>query len=408
MVGVTTADLAGLGRAGAPAEGPAGGQPGGRVVARSWPVGEVAAAAAGFAEGSLSVATRRAYGSDVRQFRRWLAGYPEGELGDPVVVAGVVSAPVGPGTVVEYLTEKALAVTGTGQWRYAPSSMTRWLSAITREHVEAGYRSPCGDPAVLAVLGGIRRGHARPRRQAAPLLLDGLRRAVLATDVTAFPSGVAGTRDVALLVMGFAGAFRRGELSALTVGDVTVHAEDGLHVRLRTSKTDQDGHGAVKGLPYGANPVTCPVCAFRRWYQVVAAAGQGRPEVMRVVRSGSLAVHVCREEFTALLPGGTALFPVLAKGGFVTAAGTDPTRFTAMSGSAIGHVVKRRAAAAGLPAEVLSGHSLRAGFVTQAIRAGASHHQIMRQTFHKDPATVEIYVRENAPLVENAATMIGL
>ncbi|AMM22661.1 hypothetical protein AX769_21235 (plasmid) [Frondihabitans sp. PAMC 28766] len=71
-------------------------------------------------------------------------------------------------------------------------------------------------------------------------------------------------------------------------------------------------------------------------------------------------------------------------------------------------IVKERARNAGLPAEALSGHSLRAGFITQAIRAGASHHQIMRQSMHKNPATVEIYVRENAPLEQNAVTMIGL
>lgn len=378
------------------------------VVAPYRPAAELAAAAASFAEASLSVSTRRAYASDVRQFRRWLAGYTESELGDPDVVARVVSVPVGPGTIVEYLTEKALALNAAGEWRYAPSSMTRWLSAITRDHAEQGYASPCSHPSVLAVLAGIRREHARPRRQAAPLLLDGLRKTVLATDVTSFPSGVHGTRDIALLVMGFAGAFRRSELSALTIGDVTLHEEDGLHVRVRSSKTDQDGHGQIKGLPYGANSATCPPCAFRRWYRVVAAFTTGRPEVMRTLRGQNLAVHVCRDDFTLTVPRAVPLFPALSKGGFVKAAGTDPRSFEAMSGSAIAHVIKRRATAAGLSAESLSGHSLRAGFVTQAVRAGASHHQIMRQTFHKDPATVEVYVRENAPLVENAATMLGL
>lgn len=289
-----------------------------------------------------------------------------------------------------------------------PFAMTRWLSAITRDHVEQGLPSPCTHPTVLAVLAGIRREHARPRRQSAPLLLDGLRKAVLATDVTTFPGGVAGTRDVALLVVGFAGAFRRSELSVLTVGDVTPHEEDGLHVRVVSSKTDQEGHGAIKGLPYGANSVTCPPCAFRRWYQVMAAATKGRPEVMKALRGQNLAVHVCRDDFTPALPRRVALFPGLSKGGFVKAAGADPSLFDAMSGSAIAHVIKRRARDAGIPADELSGHSLRAGFVTQAIRAGASHHQIMRQTFHKDPATVEVYVRENAPLEQNAATMIGL
>lgn len=372
------------------------------------PAAELAVAVAGFANASLSEATRRAYASDLRGFRRWLAGYADGELGDSRVVAGMESCPVEPATVIKFLTEKALAVTSTGAWRYAPSSINRWLSAITRDHLEHGFTSPCAHPSVLAVSAGIRREHARPRRVSAPLLLDGLRRAVLATDVITFPAGVQGVRDIALLVLGFSGAFRRSELSALTVGDVAVHAEDGLHVRLPRSKTDQDGHGQMKGLPYGANPSTCPPCAYRRWYVLMAAATQGRPEVMRALRTQNLVDHLCRQKWMPTLNPRVVLFPVLSRGGFVNAAGQDPLAFTALSGSAIAHVVKRRSADAGLDAAAISGHSLRAGFVTQAIRAGASHHQIMRQTLHKDPATVEIYVRENAPLEQNAATLLGL
>ena len=70
---------------------------------------------------------------------------------------------------------------------------------------------------------------------------------------------------MALLLMGFAGAHRRSELVALTLADVTPHPTDGLHVRLRTSKTDQEAKGTVKALPYGRDPVTCPPCAYVRW-----------------------------------------------------------------------------------------------------------------------------------------------
>ncbi len=73
-----------------------------------------------------------------------------------------------------------------------------------------------------------------------------------------WPAGMAAHRDTALLLMGFAGAHRRSELTALRVGDVTVHPADGLHVRVRSSKTDQEGQGTVRALPYGRDPLTLP------------------------------------------------------------------------------------------------------------------------------------------------------
>ncbi|WP_157887909.1 site-specific integrase [Frondihabitans sp. PAMC 28766] len=369
---------------------------------------ELAAAAAELADASISENTRRAYASDIRQLQRWLAGYIEGDTADPAVLEATSTCPLSPGTVVQYLTEKSLVTTETGGWRYAPSSMTRWLAAIARDHIEHGFESPTKHPTVQAVLVGIRRKHARPRDQSAPLLLDGLRQAVLAADITSFPAGVRGTRDIAVLVLGFAGAFRRSELTNLTLGDITLHDEDGLHVRVVRSKTDQEQHGAIKGLPFGANSATCPPCAFRRWYALLVAAGEGRPQVMRALRTQNIAVHLCRDPFVATLPRSVALFPALTKNGFPASAGGDPLLMRGMSGDAVAKIVKERARNAGLPAEALSGHSLRAGFITQAIRAGASHHQIMRQSMHKNPATVEIYVRENAPLEQNAVTMIGL
>ena len=80
----------------------------------------------------------------------------------------------------------------------------------------------------------------------------------LSAEAGGWPAGVAARRDVALLLMGFAGAHRRSELVALTLEDITLPSTDGLHVRLRRSKTDQEARGAVKALPYGRDPVTCP------------------------------------------------------------------------------------------------------------------------------------------------------
>ena len=97
------------------------------------------------------------------------------------------------------------------------------------------------------------------------------------------------------------------------------------------------------------------------------------------------------------------LFPAVHKTGAI---GQQP-----MSGHGINEMIQRRAAAAGFTAaqvDKLGGHSLRAGFVTEAFRQGADAHSIMRQTGHRSPVMLEVYAREHAPLVGNAVTRIGL
>jgi integrase len=79
-----------------------------------------------------------------------------------------------------------------------------------------------------------------------------------------------------------------------------------------------------------------------------------------------------------------------------------------INGHVVAAVVKAAAVAVGFSPERIGGHSLRAGFVTQAFRSGATAHAIMRQTGHRDPKTLEIYARESAPLVGNAVTQLGL
>lgn len=80
----------------------------------------------------------------------------------------------------------------------------------------------------------------------------------------------------------------------------------------------------------------------------------------------------------------------------------------AMGGGSVANVVKKRVAAIGLDPSKYGGHSLRSGFVTQAFRAGATHHEVMRQTGHKNPSTLEIYSREHNPPLHNAITKMGL
>ena len=89
--------------------------------------------------------------------------------------------------------------------------------------------------------------------------------------VDATDAGVIGARDLALVLLGFAGAFRRSELVGFNAEDCAF-GKDGLTVTLRKSKTDQNGAGRKIGIPYGANPDTCPVRTIQSWMEHAAIA----------------------------------------------------------------------------------------------------------------------------------------
>src|SRR6516225_4108628 len=93
----------------------------------------------------------------------------------------------------------------------------------------------------------------------------------LARLTSVLPSNTLGIRDRALLLIGFAGGFRRSELAALSVDDSEA-TEDGLRVLLRKSKNDAEGAGRHVGIPFGSDPKTCPVRAYRRWLEVSSIA----------------------------------------------------------------------------------------------------------------------------------------
>ena len=349
-------------------------------------------------ESSRSEGTRRTYAAGWRRFVGWCDR------------EGHVALPAHPVTVAAYLVDAADTRTETGERAYAVATFGTWIAAINRQHRTTGHLSPSAHELVTATLSGIRREYAaardRPRTPRDPLLVDDIKVLVATARerCRGWADEVLERRDSAILLLGFAGAYRRSELSELMCGDVTVHRHDGLHVRLRKSKTDQEGRGAVKALPYTDAHETCPPCAYVRWAQVVAAfdAG-GRPSVIRLLRKQEpFAGHVCRGG----VPRTAARAPLLraiAKNGNL---GDTP-----LSGAAIHQTIRRRAAHAGYDPTALGklgGHSLRAGFVTQGSRNGADGAAIARQTGHASLDSVDVYRREHAPLVGNAVNDIGL
>ncbi|MCW1823132.1 site-specific integrase [Mycobacterium senegalense] len=349
---------------------------------------------------SQSEGTRRAYESAWRRFEGWCR------------IHGHQPLPAHPATIAAYLVDAAETVAENGERAYSTMTLGKWTAAIFDQHRRAGLDpNPAAHELVRQTMSGIKRQYAvrgdRPRMPRTPLLTDDVMLLVTAAreQATGWVSQVYERRDSALLLMGFAAALRRSELTELTGADVTLHASDGVHVHLRKSKTDQMGEGTVYPLPRAKDPLRCPPCAYVRWAAVVSAFDDGgKDAVIRLITDSPefRDRHVCRSRAAKIDPR-APLFRSVRRSGILTA--------TPLSGAGVHAVIRRRALAAGFDPEAverLGGHSLRAGFVTQAARAGADHHSIMRQTGHRSPAMVTRYVRESAPLIGNAVTQLGL
>ena len=342
-----------------------------------------------------SPSTARNYRQDWEKFTAWCSAH------------GHISIPAHPAVVADYLTECADLRTETGERAYSMNTLARWVASINYWHRAVDHRAPGEYQLVKDTISGLRRTYAaagdRPVKRVAPLELAEIEHIVttLRAEANTWQSRTRERRDSALLLLGFLGAFRRSELSDLQIRDVTIHSSDGLHMRVRRSKTDQTGHGLIKAAPVALTHTVCGPCAYRRWLDVIAAhQAAGRPGIIRLLRTDDEpAGHVCHLPHLQLTDIDVPVFrPIRVNGNLGD---------TALSGQAI-HAVYRWAAQAGglSPAKIaqLGGHSVRAGFVTEALRNGAQPHEIQRQTGHASPVTVGIYAREHNPLTGNAVT----
>lgn len=355
--------------------------------------------AASYRRASMPASTRAAYAGDWDRFTRWCSQTSSEPL------------PAMPTALSRYLAEAADLITESGEPAYAPATLARWVAGINAAHRAAGLPAPGADALVRSTLRGIRATRAQPPRRATPLRLAQLEDVLCAIETRYWPGAVIGRRDRALLLLGFAGALRRSELAALQMRDVELDADGVVTLRIRTSKTDQDAAGQTVAYPRGTIRATCTACAVLDWAVILGAwTDGGRVAVLQslsVARTREPSWHACtdpdqREAWRHLVetdPQGPLLRPV-------TKAATITPR--PISGATVAGVVRTRLAAAGINPTGYSGHSLRAGFVTDAFTAGATAHEIMRQTRHTSPATLEAYARHYAPLDANAVTKIGL
>src|SRR5260221_7403039 len=291
-----------------------------------------------FAKASKAAATQRAYSSDMAIFVEWCRG------------RALTSLPASGKVVSAFLADQA----ALGR---RPSTLGRRLAAIRYFHRAANEASPTSEESVKAVLAGIRRtvGAAPVRKKAATSDIV----IAMAADTTSLRA----LRNRALLLLGFAGAFRRSELVALNVADLE-ETPEGLLVTIRRGKTDQEGLGRKVAIPRGAT--ACPVAALRAWLD---AAGIVEGALFRRVWNRR-AQRVGAQRLTARI---------------------------------VADIVKAGASRLALDPATFGAHSLRSGLVTTAVKRGVNLLKICDQTGHKALEMLRVYCRDAELFVSNAA-----
>lgn len=301
-------------------------------------MGGVSEATRQFFSESTAASTRRAYRSDFRIFVEWCES------------KGVAALPATTETIADFISEEATV-------RKSPNTLNRRIAAIKFAHEAAGFDSPTVNKLVSATLKGIRRNVGTKPDKKVAATVDKIYQMITCCDITTLQ----GKRDKAILLLGFAGAFRRSELSALTVGDIETVA-DGLKVTIGKSKTDQEGEGQTIAIYNGKLNVVGILQEY------LAAAGITDGFVFRSVRKGG------------------------------------KLQDQPLSPYSIACVVKKYAEMIGMNPDDFGGHSLRAGFITSAAESGANLFKIMDVSRHKSVQTVRGYVRSAELFKEHAGS----
>lgn len=283
--------------------------------------------------------TRKAYRTAIRQFEKWGGRLPTDQE-----------------SIVHYLLARAEELN--------PRTLELHLTAISQWHQVQSLNDPVRTPLVRKTMDGIRRIHGKPKQKAKALRLEHL--TTMLTHLNQLPESNKKRRDIALLLTAFFGAFRRSELVSIQVSDLNWEPE-GLIIQLARSKTDQEGEGKMRALPFGDSTV-CPASAIKLWLE---ASGITQGSVFRPInRWGQIKAK-------PLSPGAVnALLKALG-----TACDFDFV-------------------------PDLSSHSFRRGLSTSAAREGVDFELIKKQGGWKSDSTVWGYIEEGRQLSDNATIVL--
>ena len=297
---------------------------------------------------SKSANTVRAYKSDFEDFTLFC------------VKNGFKSIPTDPKIVslyITYLSSKDIK----------PSTIKRRLVSISVIHKIKGHYLDIKHPIIVENFMGIRRLKGVNQNGKKPILINDLKQIIDVINKQEEPD-IKKLRNKALLLVGFAGGFRRNELISLNLEDLDFVFE-GLKISIKRSKTDQFGEGFIKGIPYFENYLYCPVKNLKNWLNVSK------------IKKGPVFVR-------------------FSKGSNLT-----NIRLTDQS---VALIIKDYLAKAGIDNKNYSGHSLRSGFATSAAEAGAEERSIMAMTGHKTSQMVRRYIRDANIFKNNALNKIKL
>lgn len=293
----------------------------------------------------------KAYRSDLNHFAGWCRHHGESPL------------PCTSAALVHFLTEHAEG--------FSMATVERRAAAISWAHRKAGFLggdNPRNAPVVGECLRLLRRRYRDTKQKQARELSTELARA-LVDECRSDKNTTLGLRDRAMLLIGFAGAFRRSELVRIAVEDLEWRTQ-GVEITVRWSKTDQEGRGLVKYITRGQVPVTDPVGALKGWLEI--AGIQSGPVFRRVFKDGSVGK-------------------------------------TGLSEQAVLDVIKKRGKSLGLEDwDDFSPHSLRSGFASVAAENGASIQAIKGQGGWKSERTAMRYIRRREGWDSSAASKLGL
>ena len=235
------------------------------------------------------------------------------------------------------------------------STLKRRLASISIIHKTKGHYIDTKHPIIVENLMGIKRTNGSNQKGKKPLLINDLKLLIQAIDGSQ-EKNIRKIRDKALVLIGFAGGFRRSELVDIEYEDIEF-VEEGVKIFVKRSKTDQSGEGMIKAIPYFNNINFCPVKALNKWV-VEAQLKDGK------------------------------IFNISDKN--------------------VALIIKKYANYAGLDAHRYAGHSLRSGFATSTAESGAEERNIMAMTGHKSTEMVRRYIKEANLFKNNALNKIKL
>ena len=283
---------------------------------------------------SKALNTLRAYKADYKDFASFCINH------------GFKSMPTEPKILSLYLTH----LSKVSKF----STLKRRLASISVIHRLSGHYIDTKHPMITENLMGIKRAKGSFQKAKKPLLINDLKAIINAIEQD--KNDKIKIKNKALILIGFAGGFRRSELVGIFYEDLDFVAE-GVKIFIKRSKTDQSGEGMTKGIPYFSNENYCPVIALKNWIK------------KSDIKSGKI---------------------------------------FDMSDKSVALIIKKYTAIAGLDSNKYSGHSLRSGFATSAAELGAEERSIMAMTGHKTTQMVRRYIQEANLFKNNALNKIKI